>query len=192
MLVRAVVGLDRRQEIPAIIAAHHPHLRLPVLILHDGRAGTPARAAQRRDRPPPPACKHRAVSDGFSAVSHTRRSDEAVLGEPETRAAGETRARSRVLRRAADDVQRAVRLEGRAQEQAADQTVVELVERGEQARLCVRLHLGRQECERGQSSAVCSDEVSQDGGEGWVPCSTCSTTARMRRSSSSRSPARRS
>ena len=46
------------KDILATTAAHHPHLRLPVLILHDGRAGNRARTAQRRDRPPPPAGKY--------------------------------------------------------------------------------------------------------------------------------------
>ena len=66
---------------PTISSAGTPP-RSSVLILHDGRAGTIARGAHRRDRPPPPACKHRAVGGGTDAISITPRDDEAVLHEP--------------------------------------------------------------------------------------------------------------
>ena len=122
-----VVGLDRRHGTLAINAAHHPHLRLPVLILHDGRAGIHARAAHRRDRPPPPACKHRAV--GSTVTSITSRDDEAVLHEPSLHALLQKLRRSKKgFEPAADDVQRAVRHERRAREQAQDQIIAEPVE----------------------------------------------------------------
>ena len=87
-----------------------------------------ARAAHRRDRPPPPAGKHRAIS-GDVTILLTPRDDEAVLHEPRVHALLEKLRRSKKgFEPAADDVQRAVRHERRAREHAHDQIIAEPVE----------------------------------------------------------------
>ena len=84
-----------------------------------------ARAAHRRDRPPPPASEHRAAGDG-AAVSLTSRDDEAVFHEPRVHALQAKLRRSKQrFEPAADDAQRAVRHERRAREHAHDQIIAE-------------------------------------------------------------------
>ena len=88
-----------------------------------------ARAAQRRDPPPPPAGKHRALGDNVAAISPTPRDDDPVLHEPRVHALLEKLRRSKKgFEPAADDVQRAVRRERRAREQAQNQIIAEPVE----------------------------------------------------------------
>ena len=69
-----VVGLDRRERMTAIPAAEHPHLPF-----EHRRACMSARAAQRGDRPPPPARKQRALGGG-DVASTSPREDDGVLG----------------------------------------------------------------------------------------------------------------
>ena len=88
-----------------------------------------ARFAHRRDRPPPPITQHPALGDRTTTISAPSGANDTVLHESILHALLEKLGRSQKgLEPAADDVQRAVRHERRAQERALDQIIAERVE----------------------------------------------------------------